>query len=75
MVESICFRNYSKEINSRVNVICTKSLKLLIAKEYVNFKSHIKHEFELAAQVCLTADVWGAKKRSFMGVAAHCPTK
>ena len=71
IVESIHFRNYSKEIDSRVNVLCTKSLKLLITKEFVKFKSHIRNEFQLAMHVCLTADVWGAKRRSFMGVTAH----
>ena len=71
IVESIHFRNYSKEIDSRVNVLCTKSLKLLITKEFVKFKSHIRNEFQLAMHVCLTADVWGAKRRSFMGVTAR----
>ena len=61
IVESIHFRNYSKEIDSRVNVLCTKSLKLLIAKEFVKFKSHIRNEFQLAMHVCLTADVWGVR--------------
>ncbi len=51
--------------------MCTKSLKLSIAREFVKFKSDIKNEFELAAQVCLIADIWGAKRRSFMGVTAH----
>ncbi|EFX77397.1 hypothetical protein DAPPUDRAFT_106171 [Daphnia pulex] len=46
IVESVYFRNYSKEIESRVNVLCTKSLKLLIAKEFVKFKSHIKNEIQ-----------------------------
>lgn len=71
IVESVYFRSYSKEIDSRVNVLCTKSLKLLIAKEFVKFKSHIKNEFQMAMHVCLTADVWGAKRRSFMGVTAN----
>lgn len=70
-VESVYFRNYSKEIDSRVTVMCTKSLKLSIAREFVKFKSEIRNEFELAAQVCLTADIWGTKRRSFMGVTAH----
>ena len=52
-------------------MLCTKSLKLLITKEFVKFKSHIRNEFQLAMHVCLTADVWGAKRRSFMGVTAH----
>lgn len=71
IIESVYFRNYSKEIDSRVNVLCMKSLKLLIAKEFVKFKSHIKNEFQMAMHVCLTADVWGAKRHSFMGVTAH----
>ena len=71
IVESIYFRNYSKAIDSRVNVICTKTLKLIIAKEFIKFKSYIKRAFQQATQVCLTADIWGAKNRSFMGVTAH----
>lgn len=71
LVESVYFRNYSKEIDSRVVVFCTKSLKLLIGQEFVKFKSYIRSEFRLAVFVCLTADIWGAKNRSFIGITAH----
>lgn len=67
-VESVFFRNYSMEIDPRINVMCSK---LLLAKEFVSSKSDVKREFQIAPHVCLTADVWGAKNRSFMGVTAH----
>ena len=71
IVESVHFSNYSKSIDSKVNPICVKSLKLFIAKEFVKFKSHIKLEFQLANHVCLTIDIWGARNRCFIGITAH----
>jgi hypothetical protein len=58
-VESIHFINLLKEINSRVEVFCVKSLKKLIAKKFSEFKENLKKDFALASSVCLTADVWG----------------
>lgn len=70
-VESVYFRNLLKEIDPRVNVLCVKSLEVTIAKEFVKFKDNLKKEFRSASQVCLTADIWGANNRSFLGVTAH----
>jgi hypothetical protein len=70
-VESIHFINLLKEINSRVEVFCVKSLKKLIAKKFSEFKENLKKDFAVASSVCLTADVWGSKNISFLGVTAH----
>lgn len=70
-VESIHFINLLKEIDSRVEVFCVKSLKKLIAKKFSEFKENLKKDFAAASSVCLTADVWGSKNRSFLGVTAH----
>lgn len=70
-VENVYFRNYSKEIDPRVTCMCSKTLKLRIARESLKFKSFIKMEFQKVSHVCLTADCWGAKNRAFLGVTAH----
>ena len=70
-VEKIYFRNYSKEIDTRVTCMCSKTLKLHIARESLKIKSYLKSEFQSLSHVCLTADYWGAKNRAFLGVTAH----
>ncbi len=70
-VENILFRNVCTEIDSRVNVVCTKTLKKTIVKEYLQVKTRLRERFRNAVDVCLTADVWGSKHRSFLGVTAH----
>ena len=70
-VESVHFINLLKEIDPRVEVFCVKTLKKLIAQKYFDFKEKLKKEFSVVNTVCLTADLWGAKNRSFMGVTAH----
>ncbi len=70
-VDSTYFRNMLKEIDPRVNICCAKTLKKIVAKSYLDFKSKLKVKFESAVSVCLTADVWGSLKRSFLGITAH----
>ena len=70
-VDSTYFRNMLKEITPRVNICCAKTLKKMVAKSYIDFKSKLKVKFESAVSVCLTADVWGSLKRSFLGITAH----
>lgn len=70
-VESVHFINLLKEVDPRVEVYCVKTLKKLIAQKYLDFKDKLKKEFSLVSTVCLTADLWGSSKRSFMGVTAH----
>jgi hypothetical protein len=62
-VDSTYFRNMLKEIDPRVNICCAKTLKKILAKSYLNFKSKLKVKFESAVSVCLTADVWGSLNR------------
>jgi len=70
-VESTYFRDLLKEIDPKVEVMCVATLKKMVAKAYINFKDRLRIQFNSATEVCLTADIWGSTKRSFMGVTAH----
>ncbi len=70
-VESVYFRDLIRVIDPRVQVVCVKTLKLTIASEFQKFKSNLRFEFAKVGWVCLTADIWGSKNRSFLGVTAH----
>ena len=70
-VENILFRNFCTEINPKVNVVCTKTLKKTILQQYLNYKASLRKRFSNAVDVCLTADARGSKRRSFLGVTAH----
>jgi hypothetical protein len=61
-VESTYFRNMLKEIDPRVNICSVKTLKKIVAKSYLEFKTKLKVKFQSVASVCLTADVWGSLK-------------
>ena len=70
-VESVFFLNLIKEIDERVVVVCVLTLKKNIAEEFLKFKELMRIEFQSALCVCLTADIWGSKKRSFLCITAH----
>ncbi|KZS04125.1 Uncharacterized protein APZ42_032962 [Daphnia magna] len=70
-VENSLFRNVCTEINPKVNVVCTKTLKKTILQQYLEYKASLRKRFSNAVDVCLTADAWGSKRRSFLGVTAH----
>lgn len=70
-VESVYFRDLIREIDQRVQVVCVKTLKMTIASEFQKFKSNLRIEFAKVGWVCLTADIWGSRNRSFLGVTAH----
>lgn len=70
-VESESFRNLIREIDPRVEIFCVKTLKKLLVEEFGKFKAEIQLKFENVESVCLTADIWGVKSRSFLGVTAH----
>ena len=70
-VESETFQDILKEIDDRVQIFSVKTLKKTIVKEFKKFKSELEIKFKEAACVCLTADIWSAKNRSFLGVTAH----
>ena len=70
-VENILFRNVCTENNPKVNVVCTKTLKKTILQQYLNYKASLRKRFSNAVDVCLTADAWGSKRRSFLRVTAH----
>lgn len=70
-VESPYFRSMLQEIDPRVDVICTKTFKKMIAKQFVGFKQELRKQFQDTNAVCLTADIWGSQHRSFLGVTAH----
>ncbi|KAI9552548.1 hypothetical protein GHT06_020401 [Daphnia sinensis] len=65
------FRNVCTGINPKVNVVCTKTLKKTILQQYLEYKASLRKRFSNAVDVCLTADAWGSKRRSFLGVTAH----
>jgi hypothetical protein len=70
-VSSESFREMLREIDDRVNVLCSKTLRRNIAAEFTRFKLDLKVRFSKASCICLTADIWGSKNRSFLGVTAH----
>ena len=70
-VESEHFRDLIREIDPRVQVICVKTLKANIAAEFLKYKDDLRGKFQSAIAICLTADAWGSKHRSFLGVTAH----
>ena len=52
-------------------MVCTKTLKKTILQQNLNYKASLRKRFSNAVEVCLTADAWGSKRRSFLGVTAH----
>lgn len=61
-IESVHLRNLLKEVDSRADLCCLKTLKLTVVKEFLKFKEEMKNFFNAASSVCLTADIWGSKK-------------
>ncbi len=70
-VESESFRELLREIDPRVEIYCVKTLKKVLVDEFNKFKGEIEVKFGKSESVCLTADIWGNKKRSFLGVTGH----
>lgn len=42
-----------------------------LAAEFRDFEVSLKQEFEAVTNICLTADMWSSKRRSYLGVTAH----
>lgn len=62
-VSSESFREMLREIDDRVNVLCSKTLRRNIAAEFTRFKLDLKVRFSKASCICLTADIWGSKNQ------------
>lgn len=72
-VESPSFRDLIQgtSCNLKAQVMCRKTLTVRIAKEFILFQKELKDEFDSVLRICLTADIWSARHRGFMGVTAH----
>ena len=57
-VSSFYFQDMLKEVDWRVHVVCTKTLRKNIALEFLSFKVDMKRQFAKPVCVCLTADIW-----------------
>jgi len=62
-------------LNSNPSVPCRRTLKKRILEEYESQQLKLKADLENVAGVCTTAEVWSARRRSFMGVTCHWITK
>lgn len=51
--------------------MCKKTFYLELLKAAEEHKAEVKSKLHSADTVCLTADIWSNKKRSFLGVTAH----
>lgn len=70
-VGSTYFRDLLNQIDPKIEVMCVRTLKKMVAKAYIKFKDSLRCQFNWVTEVCLTADIWGSNKRSCMDVT--CP--
>lgn len=62
---------YSSKEHSPFHFMSRDQLKAKICATFAKHQSDITEVIEKNEWVCTTADIWGTKKRSFMGIAAH----
>ena len=66
-VESIHFRAMLSKHNERATMMSVKHAKTLILNQFASFKQHLISSLATVNVVCLTADIWSSKNRSFLG--------
>lgn len=70
-VDSPSFKKLIQGLQPRAMIVRRPKLSRLLAAEYRSFQVNIKSELEAVETVCLTADMWSARHRSFLGITAH----
>lgn len=70
-VEQPSFIEMIRTHNERATIMNRKKLKTKIDDEYNHFRQELTSTFDGLSYVCITADIWSARHRSFIGMTAH----
>lgn len=70
-VESISFMTMLRKHNPKAEMLTVYRAKNMISKEFIKFKNDLIEMLTFVSYVCLTADIWSAKHRSFLGLTIH----
>jgi hypothetical protein len=70
-VESLFFRAMLLKHNERALMMSVKHAKTLVLNQFNSFRENVISSLSTVSVVCLTADIWSSKNRSFLGVTLH----
>ncbi len=65
------FRLLVRVLNPRVRPLSKRRVRRLVVQKYKAFKCKIIAATANISFICLTADIWTGRNRSFLGVTAH----
>ena len=58
-------------LNRSVNVMSRRKLARYLVEEEKRMKITLKNKIDGLSHICLTADIWSSRHRSFLGVTVH----
>lgn len=70
-VDSIRFRDMVFTLNNRFKMFSRKTLAKMIQEDFKKCKEELINTLSKVEVVCLTADIWSARNRSFLGATLH----
>lgn len=65
------FRSLLKILNPRVRPMGKYRVRRIIAQQFAAFRKKVMDMTANVEYICLTADIWSSRRRSFLGVTAH----
>lgn len=70
-VSSSSFKSLVRGLQPKASVMSYRKICRLLAAEYRQFQAELKTCFSAVDAICLTADMWSSRHRSFLGITAH----